>query len=82
MGRPRAAAAQNEAPGGMPEDLSRAVFCGECLPPQGGSKLFRVASERQDVILHSQMSRMAEKNMRITELKISLWDELSLRGGR
>lgn len=34
VGQPRAAAPPNEAPGGMPEDLSRAMFCGKCLPPR------------------------------------------------
>lgn len=30
VGQPRAAATPNEAPGGMSQDVSGAMFCGEC----------------------------------------------------
>lgn len=43
VGQPRAAAAPNEAPGGMPEDLSGAVLRGKCLPGKAGSEPFRAA---------------------------------------
>lgn len=60
VGQSGAAAAPNEAPGGMPEDLSRAVFRGKCLPGKTGSDPLGFRLESRDLILRPSKSRMAQ----------------------